>query len=123
MSDNFRFENVGAIPRPACAAACLACDSQNHIINADDDMTSDDQIGQLFSRGRQLIRSRCADRVVIDLQKVSRADTKLIACLVVLYQVARSASIRLELCVSQAVLDIATICRLDWWIKRLAEPR
>ena len=60
--------------------------------------------------------------VVIDLGLVQLADTKLIACLVTIYQLAMSSSVRLELRPSEAVMELAQFCRLDWLIERTAGP-
>ena len=83
------------------------------VVVAASDMTSSDMVRDLFNRCRRLLRHG-AQRVIIDLQCVQAADTKLLACLIALHRLARSASARLELCMSSAVLDVARICRLEW---------
>ncbi len=83
------------------------------------DMTSSDLVRDLFNRCRRLLRQGTR-HVVIDLQEVRIADTKLVACLVVLHRMARSASARLEICLSSAVLEVARICRVEWLAQELA---
>lgn len=76
------------------------------------DMTSDDRVHDLFDRSRLALR-KGARHVIIDLDSVVLADTKLVACLVALYQIARSGAARLEVRLSCAVMEIARICRLE----------
>jgi len=82
-------------------------------------MTSSDRVHELFDQCRRLLRSGIR-HVVIDLHNVRLADTKLLACIVALYQMARSASVHLEVCLSNAVLDLARVCRLEWLVMELA---
>ncbi len=86
---------------------------------ADADMTSSDRVHELFNECRRVLRQGIR-HVVIDLHNVRLADTKLLACIVALYQMARSASVRLEVCLSNAVLDVARVCRLEWLALELA---
>jgi anti-anti-sigma regulatory factor len=90
-----------------------------HVMVAAADMTSSDQVRDLFNRCRKMLRQGVR-HMVIDLHGVEAADTKLVACLVVVYQMARSASARLEICLSNAVLEVARMCRLDWLARELS---
>jgi anti-anti-sigma regulatory factor len=76
------------------------------------DMTCDDRVHDLFNRSRRALR-KGARHVIIDLDSVIVADTKIVACLVALYQIARSAAARLEVRLSTAVKEIARVCRLE----------
>lgn len=89
------------------------------IVEAQADMTSCENIRRLFIAGRRAIRAGPAS-LSIDMRRVDLADTKLIACLVVLYQIARSWNVPLALHPSAPVLEVGSMCRLDWWIARLA---
>lgn len=91
------------------ATCCIAADSS--------DMTSCEQVGQFFEKVRKLIdpKTQC---IVIDLQQVDRADTKLLACLVALYQLAARSSVRLEVFESVAVHRVVDFCRLGWLMER-----
>jgi hypothetical protein len=89
------------------------------VLDAPHDMTVADHVGDLFGRAGVAIKAG-ASCVIIDLHDVDAADTKLIACLVALYQLARCGSGRLELRLSQAVINVAEVCRLDAWLRRLA---
>ena len=52
--------------------------------------------------------------MIIDLRQVESADTKLMACLVAVSQLARASSVRVELWSSTAVLDMMEFCKLRW---------
>lgn len=84
------------------------------------DLTCGDHVLELFNLCRRAFREG-GRHVVIDLHSVTRADTKIIACLIALYQLARSASVRLEVCLSQAVVEIAGVCRLDSFLRELMQ--
>lgn len=83
-------------------------------------MTDSDCVHALFDRCESMIR-KGVRHVVIDLHEVETADTKLLACIVAIYQLARSASARLELSLSNAVRDLARICRLEWLTNELGQ--
>lgn len=80
------------------------------------DMTSCEQIRQLFVRCRRIIGE--GNAIVLDLNNVDQADTKLMACLVAVYQLARASSVRMELCPSMAVRDVVEVCRLGWLLEQ-----
>jgi hypothetical protein len=86
---------------------------ETRVLAGSADMTSADRVHDLFMRFRGLVR-RGARHVIIDLREVDAADTKLVACLVALQRMAIAASVRLELCLSRRVRDVAGICRLEW---------
>jgi anti-anti-sigma regulatory factor len=90
------------------------------VLAPDADMTSSDRVRDLFNGCRRLLR-RGVTHVVIDLQAVTAADTKLLACLVALLRLARSASAHLEICLSSAVLDVARVCRMEWLAEKSAK--
>ena len=92
---------------------------EQRVFLADADMTSSDRVHELFKQCRRVLRQGIG-HVVIDLHNVRCADTKLLACIIALYQLARSASVRLEICLSNAVLDLARVCRLEWLALELA---
>jgi hypothetical protein len=100
----FAFARAGS-PKQAGVEECVVAGAA--------DMTSSERVHELFNRCRGLLRQN-AQRVVIDLQHVTLADTKLVACLVVLRRMAASAPGRLEICCSSAVIEIARVCRLEW---------
>ena len=58
--------------------------------------------------------------VMLDLSEVAKADTKLMACLVALYQHARERQVAMRLQASPAVTEMAKVCRLNWLIERTA---
>ena len=105
--------------RPAIQITSQMGAGAGRVMVAAADMTSCDQVRELFNRCRRMLRQGVR-HVVIDLHGVEAADTKLVACLVVVYQMARSASARLEICLSNAVLEVARICRLEWLARELS---
>jgi anti-anti-sigma factor len=92
---------------------------RNRVVRGQIDMTSCDQIRTLSLKCAKAIGENHRS-VVIDLGQVEFVDTKLIACLVTIYQLALSSSVRLELRPSEAVLELARFCRLEWLIERTA---
>jgi len=76
------------------------------------DMTCWERVVDLFNRCRSVFRGGIR-YLVIDLHAVTSADTKLIACLVAIHRMARAASVRLEVTLSQAVLEMTRLCRLE----------
>lgn len=76
------------------------------------DMTCSERVRDLFERCQRVLEEGGV-HIVIDLKAVTIADTKIVACLVALYQLARGTSARLEVCGSPSVCEIASICRLD----------
>jgi len=89
------------------------------VVVADSDMTSCERVRDLFNRCRRMLRNG-ARHVVIDLHGVTVADTKIVACLVALHRLARSVSARLEVSLSQAIIEVARICRLERLVQELA---
>ena len=83
------------------------------------DLTCGDRVLELFDLCRGAFRDG-GRHVVIDLHSVTRADTKIVACLIALYQIAKAASAKLEVCLSQAVVEIAQVCRLDTLVRELS---
>jgi hypothetical protein len=85
------------------------------VVRAAADMTSCEQVRQLFLHCRRSIGD-AGGCLQVDLKGVDQADTKLMACLVAVYQLARAASVRMELSPSGCVLQMAEVCRLGWLI-------
>ena len=82
-------------------------------------MTSCEQIRVLSLKCAKAIGENHRS-VVVDLAHVQTADTKLIACLVNIYQLAMSSSVKLELRPSASVMELARFCRLEWLIENTA---
>jgi len=83
------------------------------------DMTSGERVGELFNCALDVLRER-PPQVLIDLHGVTAADTKLLACIIALYRLALEMSVQLEVCVSNAVMEITRICRLEPVLGRVA---
>ena len=95
--DGLSDSGVNRVPPRAGQAALLI---------APRDMTDSDRVAELFHRCERALEQGIR-RVVIDLKSVETADTKLLACIVAIYQMARSAMVRLELSLSNAVREVA----------------
>jgi ABC-type transporter Mla MlaB component len=76
------------------------------------DMTCETQVNKLLRRGRAALRN--ASRLIVDLQGVERADSKLVAAIILLYSQCRRAGVELELHVSLCVQAWLSVYRLDW---------
>jgi ABC-type transporter Mla MlaB component len=87
------------------------------VIKAATDMTSCDQLRQLYGCCGQMLRQG-AKRLILDLKSVAQADTKLMACLVAIYRLARGCAARVEFCPSPAVLQVVQVCKLEWLMER-----
>jgi len=96
-------------PDATIESNCVLCDSS--------DMTSCEQVRLLFNRCGRLIAQR-REGLTIDMKAVTHLDTKLLACLVAIYQSALASSVRVELLCSSSVLALAEVCRLGWLIER-----
>jgi ABC-type transporter Mla MlaB component len=95
-----------------------ADDLQPLVIRPVGDMTSCEQVRVLFQRCRRVIGEAGRRPVLLDLLGVAKADTKLIACLVAVYQMSRDSSVRLEMRASRVVLDLVDLCRLQRLVDR-----
>ncbi|MBK9127818.1 MAG: STAS domain-containing protein [Phycisphaerales bacterium] len=77
------------------------------------DLRNDEAVAGLY---RQVVRlvSAGLSRVVVDLQGVVSADSRLVATLVNLHRRARAGRVALELHVSQRLRDWIRVYRADW---------
>jgi anti-anti-sigma regulatory factor len=88
-----------------------------HFVRCWGDMTGCDEIRSL-SRNCARIIGEGGRVLVIDLADVERADTKLMACLVSVFQLARSSSVKVRLRSNLCVNEMAEFCRLTWLIQQ-----
>lgn len=92
------------------------------VVRAGADLTDDDRISDLLSccsgeiERTALHGSR--SRLLVDLAATERANSKLIACMIVVVRTARQRGVVVELKLSPLVEHWLKICRLDW----LAQP-
>ena len=111
-------------PQDRAARARSAGPLNPLVIRSTGDMTSCEQVGQLFQRCRRTIIAAgiAAGRrsVTLDLLEVAKADTKLVACLVAVYQLSKDSSVRLEMRASRTVLELVELCRLQRLIDQTA---
>jgi anti-anti-sigma regulatory factor len=90
--------------------------ARRKVVRGTGDMTNCEEIRALSLKCARAIGSGHGV-LVIDLSTVERADTKLMACLVSVVQLARSSSVRLELRSNRTVRELAEFCRLTWLIQ------
>jgi ABC-type transporter Mla MlaB component len=99
------------------AAQGVHAQGRRRVIRAAEDVTSCEDIRALSLRCAKAIGE--GNRwLIIDLESVHKADTKLMACLVSVCQLALSSSARIELRPSPCVMELAKFCRLEWLIDR-----
>lgn len=118
-----RSERSPALDRAVVTAGTLRAGllRQRSVRAAEQDMTCCEAVLRLFKRCRRIIRQK-PECLLVDLRRVKKADTKLIACLVALYQAAEAKSVRLELQPCSVIEDLFIVCRLQGLIER-TRPR
>ena len=75
-------------------------------------MTQCDEVRALLASCRDYLEHG-EGRLVIDLRTITDADTKLAACLVAIFRLARASDVRIELMLSDVAWNVLTICRLN----------
>lgn len=122
LADSPDTPGVGSWPRGEDWALFVPA-ARRKIVRGRSDMTGCEQIRELSLKCARAIGSG-ASLLVLDLTSVERADTKLMACLVSVFQLARSSAVSVHLRNSQTVSELAEFCRLTWLIEqtRMAEP-
>jgi anti-anti-sigma regulatory factor len=76
------------------------------------DLTDGRLVWRLFEQCMTAL-DRAPREIVIDARNVTHADTKLAACLVALYQMARARNVHIAMRLSEPILRILELCRLD----------
>lgn len=76
-------------------------------------MTTCDDVRRFFQRCRSVVREVSPQRLVLDLEAVERADTKLVAALVALHRLAAETSVCIDVLASSPVRDVLKLCRLE----------
>lgn len=92
------------------------------ILRLSGDLRSGTDIESVRRRGLASVRPGLR-RVVIDLEYVDEADTKLIACLLYLRRIADSAGVRLEVRLSPRVRQWLELCQAGYLLPPSAEER
>ena len=92
---------------------------QQVIATGEHDMTGEAIVRRFWRRCRIALESK-PKNLVIDLNDVVRADTKLIACLAGLYQLGRDEQVHIEVQASSAVRTVARICHLEALLQSMA---
>lgn len=82
------------------------------VISAPEDLSEEEAVRVIHARARAAIAAG-AKTLRVDLAGVIRADTKIVACLVVLRQMAQRAGCTLDVRLSPAVAAWTGVCRLQ----------
>ena len=82
------------------------------IIRAPEDLSEEEAVRVIHARAREAIAAG-ATTLMVDLADVIRADTKIVACLVVLRRMARRSGCALDVRLSPAVAAWTGVCRLQ----------
>lgn len=119
-----RVQALAVARRRTATATARAPAARTTTLRAAGDMTDWGAVQSLASRAAARIQGAAARQgdgagaargasLVVDLESVTRADTKLIACLVCLTSAARHAGCALEFRFSPAVRDWVSLCGLE----------
>lgn len=88
------------------------------LITAGGDMTGELPSRSFFESIMDAFRDgEVPTTVVLDLRRVTKVDTKLVAILVEAHRVARQRRVTLEVWPSPSLLDVLTVCRLDQLVR------
>lgn len=100
----------------------VASDAErSFLVRASGDLTDCRVLRRFQARCEALLHARI-DHVVLDLSEVEQADTKLVACLLVVLRRARSVGVRLEVCCSHTVNEWLAFCRLTQLLQPSSGP-
>lgn len=120
ISDIFRTRTgslawvIGCLGRESGAARRADRRSrQVTVVTADGDLSSSQTVKVMYASVKRAIEDKHAESVLVDLSDVDIADTKVVACLVVLRRTAARAGKRLDVRLSPAVAAWTGVCRLN----------
>lgn len=82
------------------------------VIRAPEDLSSPEAVRTIYSVAKRAIQVGSGP-VCIDLGEVTRADTKIVACLIVLRRAAERARVKLDIRLSSAVDAWTGLCRVQ----------
>ena len=91
------------------------------VVRASRDLTSDDEINAVLCDTRAGLARR-VDRIRLDLTAVRVADSKVIACLVLLRRLSNMASASLEILASETVVTWSEFYHVEWVLHRPDAP-
>jgi len=86
------------------------------LIRAPEDLSEEEAVRVIHARAREAIAAG-ATTLMVDLADVIRADTKIVACLVVLRRMARRSGCALDVRLSPAVAAWTGVCRVQQVIR------
>ena len=87
------------------------------VVRASSDLTGDDEINAVLGDTRAGLAKHMR-RIRIDLTGVRVANSKVVACLVLLQRLSRSAGVTLEILPSDTVVTWSRLYRLEWMLRR-----
>ena len=91
------------------------------VIRACTDLTRDEEINAVLCDVRAGLKRR-AHRIRVDLTEVQIADSKVIACLVLLRHLSRMAKASLEILASETVVTWTELYHVEWLLRRPDPP-
>jgi ABC-type transporter Mla MlaB component len=86
------------------------------VIRASDDLAEEEAVRVIHAQAREAIAGG-ATMLLVDLAEVIRADTKIVACLVVLRRMAQRSGCALDVRLSPAVAAWTGVCRVQQVIR------
>ncbi len=95
----------------------IQSDGIGRVVVQTTDLTHGREVKRLFQECRRILKLQ-PRRLTIDLTLVQKADTKLVGCLVRLYQLAGAASVTVEMILPHSVENILAVCRLEQLIEQ-----
>lgn len=98
--------------RIAAAAAYPGNPANAVVITAADDLAEEEAVRLIHAQAREAIASG-ATLLMVDLADVIKADTKIVACLIVLRRMARRSGCALDVRLSPAVAAWTGVCRVQ----------
>ncbi len=112
---------IGCLGRePRAARRAERHPRQLTVVAADRDLSSSETVRAMYSSVKKAIADEHAESVLVDLSDVDIADTKVVACLVVLRRTATRAGKRLDVRLSPAVAAWTGVCRLNKLVDEVA---
>jgi len=105
---------IGCLGRQSGAARRAERHSRRvTVVTTDRDLSSSQTVRAMYTLVNRAIADQHAESVLVDLSDVDIADTKVVACLVVLRRTATRAGKRLDVRLSPAVAAWTGVCRLS----------
>jgi ABC-type transporter Mla MlaB component len=96
-------------------------DHARRLTAAHEDLTGCHRVRDLLRDCRQAL-AQTRGALIVDLTEVHRADTKLVAAIVLIYRQAATRAIPIQLCVSDEVASLLRVCKLQTLLNDSPRP-